>query len=134
MIRYLKFFINGGVLGLLSLALQAGIYWLLGGNSAVDYAVATAIAYVPLVFLNYAIQRAWIFQTEGLFIRFVLANLVVMGIVSLLSPACRAMVAALSSAAWGDRLGFAFAALLGSVPSFFIKKHFVFGGGRSSAP
>ncbi|CAN5642497.1 hypothetical protein BH11PSE7_BH11PSE7_28810 [soil metagenome] len=130
MIRYVKFFINGGVLGLLSLGLQALAYWLIGGNSGIEYAAASTIACVPLIFLNYAIQRAWIFKSEGLFRRFVLANLAIMALMSILSPACRALIGAFSSAEWGDRLGFAIANLISSVPSFLLQKHFVFNRGR----
>lgn len=124
--QYLKFFVNGGLLGLLSLLLQAGIYRALGGDSDTAYAAATALTYLPLIVLNFMIQKKWIFQSEGLFWRFVLANLSIMLLVSLFAPLCRHTVAIFAGDIWGDRLGFALAALLMSVPSFFLKRFFVF--------
>lgn len=125
--QYLKFFVNGGMIGLLSLLLQAGIYWVLGGDSGTAYAAATALTYLPLIALNFIIQKRWIFESDGLFWRFVLANLGIMLLVSSFAPLCRHVIAVVAGEPWGDRLGFALAALLMSVPSFFLKRFFVFG-------
>ena len=124
--QYIKFFINGGILGLVSWALQLIIYRAIGADSSLAYAIATAITYVPLIVINFIIQRRWIFRREGLFWRFVLANLTIMLLVSLFSPLCRHLVAAVAGAEWGDRGGFALAAIAMSIPSFFLKRLFVF--------
>ena len=124
--QYLKFFINGGILGVVSWGLQTIIYRAIGGDSGTAYAFATALTYVPLIVINFLIQRRWIFQRDGLFWRFVAANLAIMLLVSLLSPLCRLLIAWAAGAEWGDRGGFALAAIVMSVPSFALKRFFVF--------
>ena len=124
--QYLWFCINGAILGIVSLGLHALIYRAMGVNSGLAYGVATALAYVPLVLINFVIQRRWIFKKNGLFWRFVLANLSIMVLVSLFAPLCRLLIASLAGAEWGDKGGFAFAALAMSVPSYFVKRLLVF--------
>lgn len=127
MIReYFKFFVSGGVLGIIAWALQLFIYRLMGGDSATLYTVASALTYVPLVVINFIIQRTWIFNRSGLFFRFVFANASIMLLVSLLSPLCRQVIDLIAGAPWGDHCGFIMAALLGSIPSFLIKRLWVF--------
>lgn len=128
MIReYAKFFVNGGILGVIAWGLQLLIYRALARDSAYAYALASALTYLPLVIVNFMVQRAWIFKRLGLFPRFVVANLAVMLLVSALSPVCRQIVDLLAGAPWGDGGGFILAALLASIPSFLIKRHWVFG-------
>jgi putative flippase GtrA len=124
--QYLKFFINGGLLGIASWVLQAGIFAALGGGSSAAYAIATALTYVPLIIINFLVQRRWIFGQHGIFLRFVVANLAIMLLVSALSPLCRLLIAVGIGPRWGDLGGFVLAALLGSVPSFFLVRTWVF--------
>lgn len=124
--QYFKFFINGGILGIVSWGLQIIIYRAIGSDSGLAYALATALTYVPLIVINFLIQRKWIFQREGLFWRFVAANLSIMILVSLFSPLCRLLIAWAVGVEWGDRGGFALAAISMSIPSFFLKRFFVF--------
>lgn len=125
--QYFKFFINGAILGALAWALQLLIYDALGGSSSAEYTFATAITYAPLVLLNFMVQRTLIFNRPGLFWRFVAANLAIMVLVSFLSPVCKVCLDALVGHPWGERGGFAIAALAGSVPSFLLKRRWVFG-------
>lgn len=67
LVQYLKFFINGGILGIAAWVLQWLIYKGINGNSAIAYGFATALTYVPLVIINFMIQRKWIFNSTGLF-------------------------------------------------------------------
>jgi putative flippase GtrA len=127
LIQYLKFFVNGGVLGIAAWGLQWLIYKAINGNSAETYGVATALTYVPLVVVNFSIQRRWIFNRPGMFWRFVIANLMIMVLVSTMAALFRNMINLWLSPPWGERCGFIAAALLGSVPSFFLKKTWVFG-------
>lgn len=128
MIReYAKFFVNGGILGVIAWGLQLLIYRALASDTAYAYVLASALTYLLLVVVNFMVQRAWIFKRSGMFPRFVVANLAIMLLVSALSPVCRHMVDLLAGAPWGDRGGFIVAALLGSIPSFLIKRHWVFG-------
>ena len=124
--QFLWFFITGGILGIVALVLQMLIYGAMGVSTSLAYGVATALTYVPLVLINFVIQRRWIFRKNGMFWRFVLANLSIMVLVSLLAPQCRLLIASFAGAEWGDKGGFAFAALALSVPSFFVKRLLVF--------
>ncbi|HCN71938.1 MAG TPA: hypothetical protein DIS96_09545 [Pusillimonas sp.] len=124
--EFLKFFANGGFLGIIAWALQQAIYYVLGGDTPEKYAIASALTYVPLVVVNFVIQRRWIFKTSGLFPRFLIANLLIMLLISALSPICRQAVNLVLGPPWGSHLGFIFAALLGSIPSFLIKRYWVF--------
>ena len=124
--QYFKFMLNGGILGVVSWGLQTLIYRGIGGNSGSAYAFASLLTYMPLIVINFLIQRKWIFQRQGIFWRFLVANLSIMLLVSLISPICRTMIALVLSIEWGDRCGFALAAIAMSIPSFFLKRHFVF--------
>ena len=124
--QYFWFCINGGILGIVSLVLQALIFRTIGMNTSLAYGLATALTYVPLVIANFVIQRRWIFKKNGLFWRFVLANLSFMFLVALFAPICRLIIANLVGAEWGDRGGFALAAVAMSVPSYFAKRLLVF--------
>jgi putative flippase GtrA len=96
---------------------------MLGGDSANLYILASGLTYLPLAVVNFIIQRAWIFNRQGLFLRFMVANAAIMLLVSLIS---RGLIDLIAGAPWGDRGGFIMAALLGSIPSFLIKRHWVF--------
>jgi hypothetical protein len=124
--QYLWFCVNGGILGVVSLGLQALIYRALAVNTGLAYGVATALTYAPLVLINFLIQRRWIFKKNGLFLRFVLANLSIMVLVSLFAPLCRLLITSWAGAEWGDKGGFALAAVVMSVPSYFAKRLLVF--------
>lgn len=126
LIQYLKFFINGGMLGVVAWGVQFLIYKLLGDNSTFHYGLATVLTYVSLIGLNFLIQRRWIFDREGVFWRFVLANLLIMVLVTALSSILRMSIANSIGWQWGDRLAFVIASLVGSIPSFFLKKTWVF--------
>ena len=125
--QYLKFLFNGGVLGIVAWALQAIIYKAIQGDSGLAYGVATALTYIPLVVVNFIVQRKLIFKQDGLFARFVAANVLIMLLVSLLSVVCRLAIAAVATANLADQGGFILAALLGSIPSFLLTKYWVFG-------
>lgn len=124
--EYVKFFINGGALGLLAWGGQLSLYHLFGGTSDQMYAVASVIAYIPLVLVNFMIQRAWIFKVSGVLTRFVAANLGVMLLVALTAPVASHGVNTMIGHPWGERVGFAVASLFCSIPSFLIKRHWVF--------
>ena len=124
--QYMRFFINGGILGLFAWGLQLLIYNAIGSQTSYAYAIATALTYIPLVIINFMIQKSWIFKQSGVFWRFVLANLTIMTLVSILSPICKALIDIVIGMPWGNRGGFLLAALVGSIPSFLIKRYWVF--------
>ena len=124
--EYAKFFVNGGILGILAWGLQMLIFQAFGSNTAYFYVLASSLTYVFLVPINFMIQRVWIFKQDGLFFRFLMANLLMMLLVSTLSSVCRYILDLIIGNQWGNRGGFIVAALLGSVPSFLIQKFWVF--------
>ncbi|MDR6395955.1 GtrA family protein [Herbaspirillum seropedicae] len=124
--QYALFLFNGGMLGLLTWALQQGIYHLIDSGQQRDYALASALACAPVILLNCSIQRRLIFRQHGPFRRFLLANLFMMFFVSALAPLCRSLVDLGWHGGHGETLGFAVASLIGSVPSFLINKFWVF--------
>jgi hypothetical protein len=124
--EYTKFFFNGSILGIIAWGLHLFAYQAMGGNSDLLYMLSSTLTYLLLIVINFTIQRTWIFKRPGLFTRFVIANLSIMLFVSLLSPFCRFFIDVIAGIPWGDRGGFIFAALLGSIPSFLLKRHWVF--------
>lgn len=126
--QFLVFFINGGILGVCAIVLQRLLYHVLGDSGASFYALASGLTYIPLLVANFLIQRSMIFKREGAFPRFVASNLVIMVLVSALSPLCKAMLAGLAGERLADWSGFALAALIGCVPSFALSRWWVFSG------
>jgi hypothetical protein len=124
--QYFKFFINGGLLGVVGWGLHLLIYQTIAIDSPWVYALTSALTYLLLLVLNFFIQRSWIFNRNGLFFRFVLSNLSIMALVSVLSPVCRYAIHAYLGAPWGDLGGFMLAALLSSIPSFLLVRNWVF--------
>jgi putative flippase GtrA len=125
--QYVKFFLNGGILGIVALVLQLVIYNMLGGEGSTSYAMAATLTYPPLVIINFIMQRKWVFDREGIFWRFVFANLAIMVLVSAMALVFKISLDLFIGAPWGERLGFIFACLIGSIPSFFLKRNWVFG-------
>ena len=126
LVQYLKFFINGGLLGVVAWGLQWFIYSELSQDTFIAYGISTALTFAPLIIINFIIQRKWIFSHRGLFQSFLVANLVTMILVSILSLLCRYEVNQILGIPWGDRFGFICAALIGSIPSFFLMRIWVF--------
>ena len=124
--QYLKFLINGGLLGLLACLIQFIIFKCIEKDSSFAYAISSLITYLPLLIINFILQKKWVFARDGIFWRFVLANILIMLMVSLLSPLCRYIIYLNSESSIADALGFAMAAILCSVPSFLIKRRYVF--------
>ena len=123
--QFAKFLVNGGMFGLVAVAVQALLYRLCGDGSFA-YALASALTYGPLILLNFIIQRSWIFKRSGYLWRFVLVNLLMMLLVSLLAPLCKLVIDLMFWPPWGERCGFLLSSLLSAVPSFLAQKRFVF--------
>ena len=124
--RYLKFLINGGLLGLAGWGVQRVLFHLLGKQNSGSYALASLLTYTPFILINFSIQRRLIFGVPGVFSRFIVANIIVMFAVSALAPVCREVLAWNGGAALGDQGGFMLAALIGATPSFLLSNYFVF--------
>lgn len=124
--QYVKFLINGGVIGLLALLVQAALFYLLGAKTGLSYAFASVLTYIPLILLNFKIQEKWIFASKGRLWRFCVANITIMILVSALSPLCRAVLTQLFNTHTGDLGGFILASLIGATPSFLLNRIWVF--------
>jgi putative flippase GtrA len=124
--QYTHFFINGVAITLFAWILQFMLFKLFGGESSLSYGIATSVAFSITMIMNFFIQMKLIFKTSGLFHRYLATEIFIMVLVSFLAPLCRFLIAELSTDEWGDRAGFALAALIGSVPSFLMKRYWVF--------
>lgn len=113
-------------MALLAWGLQLLFFNLLGGKSASAYAVAAALTYVPLIPLNFVIQRKLIFRLPGVFSRYLLACVVNALAVTILSPVCRFLIDRGFGLSMGDYAGFVLASLIGATLSFLLMRHFVF--------
>ena len=125
-LQFIKFFINGGLIGVASIFFQSLIYTLLKESIPFSYAISTALTYVSLVFINFQAQRKLIFYRKGVFLRFLISNFLIMVLVSLLSPVMRNLIDILVGPPLGDRMGFFLAAMMGSIPSFILSKKWVY--------
>lgn len=124
--QYLIFLLNGGLLGLAAIAFQYGIFVLIGSKTGIYYSIASAITYIPLIVINFTIQKSVIFSSEGRLSKFLIANSIVMVFVSSISPFCRYLLAMAFGEKIGDSGGFIFAALIGATPSFLLMRLWVF--------
>ena len=124
--QYSQFFVNGVLISMLAWLLQYFIFITFGGESSTGYAISTAIAFSITMVINFFIQMRFIFKSPGAFHRYVISDLVTLVVVSLLSPLCRLLIAGFTTLEWGDKGGFLLAALIGSVPSFLMKRFWVF--------
>ena len=124
--QYLLFFINGSLLGVIAMGLHFLIYNWITEKGNLWYAMASVATYAPLIVVNFLIQSKYIFQKNGLFWKFLVANLSIMSAVSCLAPVCRVAVAFFLGQKWGDLIGFGLASLVMSIPSYFAKRLFVF--------
>ena len=125
--KFLKFIINGGIIGFIAFIFQINFFQVLGGISERSYVFASFLTYLPLVALNFYIQKEYIFESSGQPIRFLISNALIMLFVSVISPLCWNFLAIILGPDLGKNLGFICAALIGAVPSFLLSKHFVFG-------
>lgn len=124
--QFFGFVINGGVLGVLAIGLHAAIFQLFAYDTGFAYAIASLLTYIPLIVLNFFIQRRIIFATNGRFWRFVMANMIIMAFVSAISPLCRSLIAFAFGDVAGDLTGFILAAVIGATPSFVLARYWVF--------
>lgn len=83
--EFLKYLVNGGIIGLLCWALQILSFYALSlaGIEQVNSLRGSIILSVFIgIVINYAAQRRFIFGTSGLFVRFVLLNLLSINLIA----------------------------------------------------
>ena len=106
--------------------LQYGLFISLGNDSSFFYSLTTAFATIVTTVINFFIQRKFIFKSSGRFHRYIVADLFNLVMITLLAPLFRLVVADVVSPLWGDRGGFVIAAFIASIPTFLIKRSWVF--------
>jgi putative flippase GtrA len=124
--QYSAFLLNGVIITILAWAIQYSLYILSGYDSSMAYSIATIVATTITMIINFFIQKNYIFKSEGVFHRYIIADLINMLLVAVLAPAFRLMIINIAGLEWGDRGGFIIAAFAASIPIFFIKRKWVF--------
>ena len=127
--QFLVFFVNGCLPGLIALRLQQFFYFLFG-KGLLGYALSSAAAYRILIIFNYFMQYKLIFNTHGAVLKFILSNILMMILVSILSVALKWFIFENSASFLGDLLGFAPAPLSSSAISFLVEKLGIQAGGK----
>lgn len=113
-------------MGCVAWGLQLLIYSWLDSAGLVSYAAATALAYLPLVAMNCTIQRYLIFKSQVSFHRFLASNIASMLLATLIAPGLKRIIDLVIGSPYGDRFGFAVAAVFVSVPTYLLNKYWVF--------
>jgi len=126
--QYSAFLVNGVLITVLAWLLQYGFFKLMAQDSSLGYAIATALATIITMIINFFIQKKYIFKKYGLFHRYLIADVVNLFLVTILAPIFRLLIAEVFTLEWGDKGGFLMAAFVASIPVFFIKRHWVFSG------
>jgi hypothetical protein len=124
--QYLVFFFNGVMLGLAAWALQFYLYNFIGSGSSAAYALATSLTYVIFVLINCTIQRYLIFRTKVIISRFILSQVFMMVFLTLLSPLSMLAINKIAGISYGERFGFAVAAVSISIPSYLLSRFWAF--------
>jgi hypothetical protein len=126
--EYAKFMINGAIIGLLFWFFQLLIFKEFGMQSSLGYFISSAVVYPPMLLLNFYSQKFWVFGKNGNFKYFFFTNISIMAIVLISAPFFRLIINHIWGSPNGDFFGFACAAIFSSLPSFFIKRKFIFLG------
>ena len=124
--QFVKFFINGVFFGLLAWGVQLTIYTLLANDSSLFFGVSSFIASFIILSMNFIAQKKWIFKSAGVFKHFLIASVLMIILISILSPLIRDFIAVFVSVSWADIMGYPLAAVISSLPSFLLQRHWVF--------
>ncbi|WP_353411671.1 hypothetical protein [Arenicella sp. 4NH20-0111] len=124
--QYAKFFLNGIAISIIAWLLQQFLYRVMPQGSGHYYALASVLTLIPIIGLNFLIQSKFIFNEAGQVKRFIVADIAILALVTALSPICRLLIDVLLGAPWGTQLGFISAAFIASIPSFIIRRYWVF--------
>jgi putative flippase GtrA len=124
--QYSAFLVNGVLITILAWGIQYTLYRISGYDSSLAYSVATIVATAITMLINFFVQKNFIFKNEGMFHRYIIADLVNMALVGVLAPLFRLVILNMAGVEWGDKGGFIVAAFIASIPVFFIKRNWVF--------
>ena len=124
--EFFYFLVNGSILGVVLLIFQFIVFKILGDSSDFSYISSIILSYVPLIFINFFLQRKIIFKKDGIFLKFLLSNIFIMLLISSISPFTRQLISYIFGAHYGDYFGLIATVGLLSIPSFLIVKFWVF--------
>jgi hypothetical protein len=124
--EFFYFLVNGSILGGVLLILQFIIYKILGDSSDFAYISSIVLSYIPLIFINFFLQRKIIFKKDGIFVKFLLSNIFIMLMISSISPFTRQLISSIFGAHYGDYFGLIVTVAFLTIPSFLIVKFWVF--------
>ena len=125
--KFIRFLINGGIIGLVSWLLQVLIYWGLLLLPKIEYKLTISIylSFVVVIFINFHTLKKYVFKSNGLLYRFILATTVVVVIIGITSEVVfNGLYSRLPDIA--PYISYPFSALIVSPFSFYIKNRFVF--------
>ena len=124
--EFFYFLVNGSILGGVLLILQFIIYKILGDSSDFAYISSIVLSYIPLIFINFFLQRKIIFKKDGIFVKFLLSNIFIMLMISSISPFTRQLISSIFGGHYGDYFGLIVTVAFLTIPSFLIVKFWVF--------
>lgn len=124
--EFFYFLVNASILGVVFLILQFIVYKILGDSSDFTYVSSIILSYIPLIFINFFLQRKIIFKKDGIFVKFLLSNIFIMLVISSLSPFIRQLISSIFGSNYGDYFGLIATVTFISIPSFLIVKFWVF--------
>lgn len=124
--EFFYFLINASILGVIFLILQFIVYKILGDSSDFAYIASIIFSYIPLIFINFFLQRKIIFKKDGIFVKFLFSNIFIMLMISSISPFTRQLISSIFGSHYGDYFGLIATVGFISIPSFLIVKFWVF--------
>ena len=124
--KYPIFFINGVLFGLLSWLIQITILSFFVNPSSYQYSFSVFISFSILIYFNFLSQKNIIFKKKGLFLKFLIANIFIMALITFSSPIIRLLLLDGSLSSYANLLSYPITALLFSFLSYYLKYKFVF--------
>ena len=124
--EFFYFLVNASILGVVFLILQFIVYKILGDPSDFAYVSSIILSYIPLIFINFFLQRKIIFKKDGIFVKFLLSNIFIMLMISSISPFTRQLISSIFGSHYGDYFGLIATVAFISIPSLLIVKFWVF--------
>jgi len=123
--EYLRFFLNGGIVGLISWFLQLLVYKILSFSnlsSSLSFSISLYLSFCICVLINFIFQSKFVFIKKGGFVNFLVFSLSAITIVNIVSLLFINYLLPLNF----QFFAYPFAAISVSPLVFFVKKYFVF--------
>ena len=124
--QYIKYFINGSILGITAMLLQLLFSQYLLINAPYSYPLSVALTCSLLIPINFFIQRRIIFKNKGRFTAFFSITITGIIMVSINANIIKGNLVFIAPLKYVDQISFALAAILTSVPIFLFKRFYIF--------